>query len=821
MQVLKFGGTSLSDAANMLKASNIITEAVQRDKTIVVLSAISGCTDSLIEIGHKAAEHDESYKSIIDELRERHHVIIKSLLPIEKHEESVESCDGIFSSLESIAHGVFLLGELSPASLDAIQGCGELLSSRIMATKMASIGISTKWVDSREIIKTRSDKAKHIVDTETTYDNINKMIEANPIKSLFIVPGFIAGDEEGKMVTLGRGGSDYSASLYAVGSKARELETWKDVPGMMTADPKIVPSASLIEHISYRAALELSHFGAKVIYPPTIQPVVSERIPIYVRCTFDPEGKGTIIEQNPPRSKNKIIGISNSDKIALLSLEGSGMVGVPGFSYRLFRTLSENDISIILITQASSVNTMCVAVAEKDALKAKEAADKCFAYEISLGKLNPLKVESGFSIVCLVGDDILNQRGTTGRMLAALGRRSIGVRAVAQGSSERNISVIVSSEEVRTAIKYIHEEFFETSPYKDINLFIAGYGTVGKALVDIIAKNKDGIAKRTGKRLHIAGISNSRKYIIDKEGIKPADINTLLENGKSAANEAFFEELANISLQNSVFVDCTASSDISYKYLNLFSSGYSVVASNKITFASPLKQYKLLKSAAVENGVSLKYETTVGAALPILESVSRSVNSGDGIIKIEAVLSGTLNYIFSTYKGGEDGKTFYDIVRYAKEAGYSEPDPRLDLSGRDVLRKLLIISREAGADIEEKDVTINPVLGPEFFSGKVSDFFDKLSAAEETFAQSYKEAASKGLRQRFVASLVKDESSPNGFVASMGLKNVGPDNPLYNLCGTDNAAIITTDFYPSPLVVQGAGAGAYQTASGVLNDILL
>ena len=821
MQVLKFGGTSLLDAENILKASDIIAKAVERDRTIVVASAIGGCTDSLIEVGNMAAAHDGSFSDILDKLRARHHKIIRSLLPIEKHEESLEACDKVMDSIKGIAQGVYLLGELSTTSLDAIQGCGELLSSQILATKMASIGIPTKWVDSREIIRTRSDGAHNVVDTEATYANISAMIENNPIKSLFIVPGFIASDEKGRMVTLGRGGSDYSASLYAVGSKARNLETWKDVPGMMTADPKIVPEASLIEHISYRAALELSHFGAKVIFPPTIQPVVSERIPILVKCTFDPDGPGTVIEQNPPRGKNrnKIIGISNSDKIALLSLEGSGMVGVPGFSYRLFQTLSENDISIILITQASSVNTMCVAVAESDAEKAREAADKCFAYEISLGKLNPLKVETGFSIVCLVGDDIINQRGTMGRMLAALGDRSIGVRAVAQGSSERNISVIISSDDVRPAIKYIHAEFFEKSPYKDINLFIAGYGTVGRALLDIIARKREEIAERTGKRIHVAGLSNSRKFILDREGLSLDDIDRQLASGHPAANEAFFEALSKTSLQNSVFVDCTGSSDISYKYLNLFEKGYSVVASNKITFAAPYSQYKALKTAAVENGVSLKYETTVGAALPILESISRSVNSGDTILKVDAVLSGTMNFIFSSYAGGSDGRTFAEVVRTAQEKGYSEPDPRLDLSGRDVLRKLLILAREAGVPLDEADVKITPALGDEFFKGKVPEFFEKLAAAEPEFAASYKAAADKGLRQRFLASLVRNGDGT--YTAKMGLQEVGPGNPLYNLSGTDNCAIITTEFYPSPLVVQGAGAGAYQTASGVLNDILI
>lgn len=818
MQVMKFGGTSVANSEAMAKVVDIVAKAVDRDRTILVSSAISGCTDTLIRIGHLAAARDEQYKSFIDELQDKHHQIIKELLPIEKHEESAEACDCLFDSLRSIAYGVFLLGELSPASLDAIQSFGELWSTKILATKLASIGIATKWIDSRNIIRTVSENGKNVADIQQTYSNVEEMIEQNPITQLFVIPGFIASDKYGRTTTLGRGGSDYSASLFAVGCQARIIEIWTDVPGMMTANPKTVPTARTISHISYRAALELSHFGAKVIYPPTIQPVVTEGIPIYIKNTFDPDAFGTLIEKNPPRSKEKLIGISNSDNIALLSLEGSGMVGIPGFSSRLFETLSQNDINIILITQASSVHTMCIAVSEKDADKAKTAADRCFAYEISLGKLNPLKIEKGYSIVCLVGDDFLNQSGTTGRMLAALGRHSIPVRATAQGSSERNVSVIISSTDVDAAIAHIHNEFFDKSATRDINLFIAGFGVVGKALVDIIAKNGDKIAARTGKRLHICGLSNSRKYVIDKAGLKLQEIADRLSEGNSASDEAYFEALANVNLENSVFVDCTASSDIAYKYMNLFRKGYSVVACNKITFSAPYKQYSALKAAALENGASLRYETTVGAALPILESISRSVNSGDEIIRIEAVLSGTLNYIFSNYRGGEEG-TFAEVVKRAQEAGYTEPDPRLDLSGRDVLRKLLILSREAGAGIDEKDVEITPILGQEFFEGKVTEFYRKLEENEDFFAQRYRQAADKGLRQRFIASLTKD--SDNGYKARIGLENIDEKHPLFNLCGTDNAAIIQTDFYPSPLVIQGAGAGAYQTASGVLNDILM
>lgn len=820
MQVLKFGGSSVANAQNMSQVVDIVTKAVDRDRTILVVSAISGCTDTLIRIGMLASERDESYKALIDDLQQRHHDIINELLPREKQEESLEVCDSLFDSLRSITQGVYLLGELSPASLDAIQSFGELWSTKILATKLASIGIATKWIDSRSIIRTIAKGDKNVVDIQKTYYRVNEMVENNQITQLFVLPGFIASDKQGRTTTLGRGGSDYTASLYAVGCKARTLEIWTDVPGMMTSNPKTVPTARTISNISYKAALELSHFGAKVIYPPTIQPVVAEGIPIYVKNTFEPEAHGTLIEKNPPRSKDKLIGISNSDNIALLSLEGSGMVGIPGFSSRLFETLSQNDINIILITQASSVHTMCIAVSEKDAEKAKEAADRCFAYEISLGKLNPLKVEKGFSIVCLVGDDVLNQTGATGRMLAALGRNSIPVRATAQGSSERNISVIISSADAEAAIRTIHNEFFDRRSGKDINLFIAGFGTVGRALVDIIAKNREKIAERTGRRLHICGLSNSRRFIIDKHGLDLNDIKGQLDNGISAADEAYFTQLATLSLENSVFVDCTASADIAFKYMNLFKRGYSVVACNKITFSLPYVQYAALKEAAIEIGATLRYETTVGAALPILESISRSVHSGDEIIRIEAVLSGTLNYIFSNYAGGEGG-TFAEVVKRAQDAGYTEPDPRLDLSGRDVLRKLLILSREAGVPLDENDVQISPILGDEFFEGDVDAFYAKLAENEEMFAARYNEAASKGLKQRFVASLIKDENSPLGYRAKTGLEAISSDHPLFNLNGTDNCAIIQTDFYPSPLVVQGAGAGAYQTASGVLNDIIM
>ena len=848
MQVLKFGGSSVANATNMGKVADIVSSAVERDRTILVCSAIGGFTDALIKAGHLAASGNDEYKRIIDEYQQRHIEIILELLPLEKHEELTGICREYFDSLRSIIHGVRLLGELSQTSLDAIMSFGELLSTRIIAAKLASVGISTKWVDARRLVRVSkrvelpenvaSTHSAPAVDTKATETNVKDMIESNPIISLFVIPGFVASDPLGRTATLGRGGSDYTASLLAVCCDARLLEIWSDVPGMMTANPKLAPSARTIRNISYRAALELSHFGAKVIYPPTIQPVVAQGIPIYVKDTFNPSSPGTLIEKNPPRGKDKVIGISNSDNIALISLEGSGMVGIPGFSSRLFETLSRSGINIILITQASSVHTMCIAVSESDADKAKEEADKCFAYEISLGKLNPLKVEKGYSILCLVGDDIMNQYGTTGRLLSALGRHSVQVRAIAQGSSERNVSVIVASEDAPAAVRHIHQEFFETSSVRAVNLFIAGFGTVGKALLGIISSQREGIERRTGKRVNVIGISNSSHYILNTEGLDLATesghnpteatfkiidkVKNLLESGESAADDAYFEALAGVSMENSVFVDCTASSDISYKYINLFRRGYSVVACNKITFSAPYRQYSALKSAALSTGASLKYETTVGAALPILESVRRCINSGDRIHRIEAVLSGTMNYIFSTYNGGPAANgsepTFAQVVRNAQEAGYTEPDPRLDLSGRDVLRKLIIMAREAGIPIDENDVDSVPVLPAEYFSGDVNAFYKMLEDNEETFSSHWKEAAGKGCRQRFIASIESDGDS--GYRCSMGLRDVSQEHPMYNLAGTDNSAIITTDFYPSPLVIQGAGAGAFQTAGGILNDIL-
>lgn len=790
MQVLKFGGTSVGSADAMKRVISIVTEALQKDRTILVCSAISKCTDTLIEIGRRASERDLTYRDLIAGLQTRHHDLIAELLRPEYQASTKETVDSLFESLTGIAQGVYLLGELSPASQDAIVSHGELISTKIISAGFASNAIDNRWLDSRLVVKTEHGS----LDIENTNRNICETIGKFPHTNLFIAPGFIASDSKGRTTTLGRGGSDYTASIFAVALKAREVQIWTDVPGMMTTNPKIAPTARTISNISYRAALELSHFGAKVIYPPTIQPVVSEGIPIYVKDTFHPDNAGTLIEKNPPRQEFDMIGISNSDNIALISLEGSGMVGIPGFSSRLFATLSANDINIILITQASSVHTMCIAISEKDAPKAKAAADDCFAYEISLGKLNPLKVETGFSIVCLVGDDVIGHSGATGRMLAALGAHGIPVRATAQGSSERNISVILPSDKVNEAIRQIHYEFFDKSTVQQVNIYIAGHGTIGSALVKIIGENHDAILERTNKDIHICGLANSKKYVINTEGIDPFQAKELLANGEDASEDAYFEALARLSQENSIFVDCTANPDMGFKYTLLANQKYSVVTCNKIPFSGPYNSFDSLRRAGQRNGVALRFETTVGAALPIIETINRCINCGDKIHKVEAVLSGTLSYLFDKYDGGDFGA----LVQEAKAKGYTEPDPRIDLSGRDVLRKLLIISRLAGLQLEEKDVTLAAV--PE---------------DEKEVQKLYNDAKAIGKKLKYVAEIDFDKKS-----AVIGLRQIDQDNALYGLRGTDNAALITTDDYPSPMVIQGAGAGARQTAGGILNDIL-
>jgi aspartokinase/homoserine dehydrogenase 1 len=803
MQVLKFGGTSVADSKNIDKVISIVKEAVLRDRTVVVSSAVSKCTDTLIEAAKLAADENSAYIQLINKLEERHLKIIEELLSGEFKDSAESRNRELFDELKNICGGIFMLGELTTSSLDNVMSYGELFSTSIISKKLSSIGVGNVLADSRKLVKTIAGVQQSTVERDSTERNIRALIDDSNSK-LFILQGFIASDHSGRTTTLGRGGSDYTASLAAVALNARILEIWTDVNGMMTADPRIVPDARTIDNISYKEALELSHFGAKVVYPPTIQPVVSKRIPIYVKNTFEPENPGTLIENRPPEGAEKIKGISGSNNIALLSMEGSGMVGIPGYSSRLFEALARQGINIILITQASSVHTMCVAVDEADALSAKRAIDDVFAYEISLGKVEPLKVERGFSILSLVGDDLKNQSGTSGRMFDALGREGINIRAIAQGSSEKNVSTVVSREDVESAMRVIHNEFFGDNR-KKINLFIAGFGNVGKSLVQILESKRAYFVEKYNKEIRIVGLCNSKGFVIDKRGV-----NTDNFVPKQGEIEDFCDNIINASLKDSVFIDCTASLKVSLKYVPLLENGVSVVTCNKTANSAEIELYREIRLAAKRGSSQFYYETNVGAALPVISTIEQMVNYGDKISKIEAVLSGTLNYLFSNYNGSE---SFASLVKKARELGYAEPDPRTDLSGTDVLRKALILSRELGYQTEASDISQREFLPEEVMSGTVEEFYSKLEAYETEILKLYKETEEEGKKLRYVATI-------NDGVAEISLKKVETDSPLFNLKGTDNSVIITSEDYPSSITITGAGAGARQTASGILNDIL-
>ncbi|MDR2362395.1 MAG: bifunctional aspartate kinase/homoserine dehydrogenase I [Prevotellaceae bacterium] len=811
MQVLKFGGSSVATSENINKVIAIVKAAMNRDKTICVLSAIGGCTDMLIRIGKLAESGDRDYEPLVDALEQRHYALIDDLIAPDFHENITEKITGLFDELRGVLNGVFLIREISHATMDLIMSFGELFSTFILAEKFSSTGISCKWIDARELIKTEYSRKQNVVIKEETFRQIKLLLAGNNCK-LYIVPGFIASDKTNRTTTLGRGGSDYTASLIAVATEARRLEIWTDVDGMMTADPRIVPDARTIAHISYKEASELSHFGAKVIYPPTIQPVIDSGIPILVKNTFAPEHAGTLIERNPPEGTGKIKGLSGNSHIALLSMEGSGMVGVPGYSSRLFDVLAKNQINIILITQASSVNTMLVAIEEADAEKAKQAGDELFAYEISLKKIEPLKVEKGFSIISLVGDDMKNQSGAGGRMFEAIGSKGISIRAIAQGSSEKNISAVVLTEDFDETIQAIHNEFFGASK-KQINLFIAGYGNVGKSLVEMIEQRRNSLSENIGIEINIIGICNSTKMLFDTKGLHLDSISrTLTKGGKPTYKTMdFIDEIERLARPNSLFVDCTSDLQISTLYQQILSEKIGIVTCNKIANSLDIQYYKGVHATAKKEGVPFRYEANVGAALPIISTIRQMLNSGDTIHKIEATLSGSLNYLFNNYNGTTP---FASVLHDDQHLGYTEPDPRTDLKGLDLMRKALILGREIGMEINITDIEIHPFLPEECLTGSVEVFYAAVEKHETFFKSLYDKAAGENKKLSFCIEI------ENGHIKA-GVQRFDSEHPFYASKGSDNVIILYSEFYPNGLRIQGAGAGTKQTASGLLNDILL
>lgn len=808
MQVLKFGGTSVADANAMKRTASIIREQTEKHQTLVVVSALGGMTDGLLRSAVLAAEGNESFWELLQQLQQRHVKLVQELMPPAHVSSLLSKTVQAFHELEDLCSGVCLLRECSERTQDRILSYGEMLSSRIFSAYCQSLGMPAEWVDSTALIVTDSFFGKAGVDHQQTQVRIRDYF-ARANADLFVAPGFIARDRQERITTLGRGGSDYTAALFAGALEAQRLEIWTDVSGLMTADPRLVPHARNIPHISYQEAMELSHFGAKVIYPPTLQPVMEKKIPVWIRNTFAPGDAGTCIEGKPLQKNGMIRGISSISPVVLLSLEGSGMVGIPGFSGRLFGALAEAGISVILITQASSEHSICVGIEATQGEKAKLLLDRTFHTEIDRGIVNPIAVESGLSILALVGDNMKSHAGTSGKMFGALGRNGINIRAIAQGSSERNISAVIATADVRKAINVLHEEFFQKT-FKQINLFIAGTGNVGSRLLEQLRLQKDYLQQTLRLQLRVAGLANSRRMYLAQEG-EDLLANGLPDQAREMDLDRFIQDIQESNLRNSVFVDVTASAAVADCYESLFSRSISVVACNKIACSATLARYRDLKSGAREGNAAFLFETNVGAGLPVIGTLNDLVRSGDQVHRIQAVLSGTLNFVFNHYDGS---RPFASVVRQAQKEGYTEPDPRLDLGGTDVMRKILILAREAGALLEMEDICNRAFLPPVCLQGSVEDFYGALEQNEPHFRALYEEAAALGKKLKFVASF------ENGR-ASVGLEAIGPEHDFYHLYGKDNIVLLFTSRYPQqPLVVKGAGAGAEVTASGVFADII-
>jgi aspartokinase/homoserine dehydrogenase 1 len=821
MKVLKFGGSSVGSAENIGKVVEIVKNEIEKDACVVVLSAMQGTTDALIDIGRTAENGDENFREKIKAVENKHFDAVRLLIPVSVQSALLSFVKKRINELENICEGVFLLHELSPRTLDRIVSFGEILSTKIVSAKFDSINVKNTWKDARELIKTDSNFGFAAVDFPKTnklvQEFFNQQIQ-NPkseTRNLYILPGFVASDENEITTTLGRGGSDYTAAILAAALDAEVLEIWTDVSGMMTADPRIVRNIRQIPRITYREAMELSHFGAKVIYPPTIQPVLRKNIPILIKNTFAPEDIGTLIEREVAAEKEIVRGITSVDKISVLSLEGSGMVGIPGFSKRLFDALSRARINVILITQSSSEHSICVAIEEKFGARAKEVVDSEFEHEIAVGRIEPLRVENGLSILALVGDNMRNHTGVSGKMFAALGSQGVNIRAIAQGSSERNISAIIESKDVRKAVNTLHEDFFSDGK-KQINLFIVGVGTVGSKLLGQIRQQSEILGENLRLNARVVGLANSKNVLFDENGIDLSAWNELLKNQSNEEKTANTSaEIADLivekNLRNSIFVDITANESVVEVYPKLLRKAVSIIACNKIAASSKYENYQKLKDLAREYNANFLFETNVGAGLPIINTLNDLTRSGDRINRIEAVLSGTLNYVFNNYDGS---RSFSSVVRQAQTEGYTEPDPRLDLSGTDVARKILILAREAGFQMEMTDIENAGFLPESCLRGSVEDFYREMETHESYFRNLLETAKAANLSLKYIASF------DNG-KASVGLQSIDAAHNFANLSGKDNAVLFYTNRYADlPLVVKGAGAGADVTAAGVFADII-
>ena len=811
MKVLKFGGSSVAKPERIRGIAKILKEYyTQGEKFTVVFSAFGGVTDSLIEMSQLAAAGDDLYVEKFEAFQNRHVDAAKELLDKDGLKEVLQELESNHNVLKNLLYGVFLIREASTRTMDYVLSFGERSSAFIISHVLKQNGLNAKYLDARKVIKTDKSFSSAKVDLNLTYKKIKEYYEQNP--EIHIVTGFIASAKGGLTTTLGRGGSDYTASLLAAGLNADVIEIWTDVDGVLTADPRKVKKAFTIPNMTYSEAMEMSHFGAKVIYPPTLQPALAKAIPLYIRNTFNPSFIGTLVSKESDPNGTDIKGISSIGHVALLTLQGSGLFGVPGIAGRLFSCLAQADINIILITQGSSEHSISFAVQPRVAEKAKKKVEKEFEYEMQLSIIDKVKMEDDLSVVAIIGENMRYRPGISGRLFQALGKNGINIVAIAQGSSELNISVVINRDDESKALNALHQAFF-LSDTKELHLYMIGVGLIGSTLIQQIQKQAEYLKQTRSLEIKVVGLANSKKMLFNEGGINLAKWkDSLLSSEREMTAAGFINTMKNMNLENSIFIDNTASDQIANHYETILDSSISISTPNKIATSSAYLQYTRLKTIANKRGVQFMYETNVGAGLPVISTLNDLINSGDRILKIEGVLSGSLSFIFNSF---DSSKQFSDIVLEAKKKGFTEPDPRIDLNGIDVRRKLLILAREAGLSLEANDVEINNILPTACQEAEtVDDFFKALVTANSHFTDLVKKSEVKNQKLRMVAKL--DDGK-----ASIGLEAVNSEHPFYHLSGSDNMIVFTTERYKErPLVVRGPGAGAEVTAAGVFAEII-
>ena len=812
---MKFGGTSVGSVKSILSLKKIVETEARTQPVVVVVSALDGITDRLIATSKMAKQGDEHYREEFDAMVTRHHQMIEAIITDDKKRiDLFNNLDQLFDQLKSIFYGVYLIHDLSEKTADTIVSYGERLSSHIVAA-MIKNGVR---MNSRDFIRTWDKEGKHVIDADLTTTLVKEAFKDIDDKHVYVVPGFIARDRDSHETTnLGRGGSDYTAAIIAAVLNAEVLEIWTDVDGFMTADPKVIKSAYTINELSYIEAMELCNFGAKVIYPPTIYPVCVKNIPIKVKNTFNPEHPGTLIKAKIDDDQKPIKGISSIKGTSLITVTGLSMVGVIGVNRRIFTTLANKGISVFMVSQASSENSTSIGVRDEDAEAAAEVLNEEFAKEIETGAMFPMQVESGLATIAIVGENMKQTPGIAGKLFGTLGRSGISVIACAQGASETNISFVVDGRFLRKSLNVLHDSFF-LSEYKVLNLFICGIGTVGGMLLEQIRTQQQFLMQSRRLKLNVVGISDVDNFVLDRDGIDLDNYEKILRAGFPANTEHMRDEIVKMNIFNSVFVDCTASKQIATLYQTFLEHNISVVAANKIAASSDYDSYLKLRQTARDRGVWFRYETNVGAGLPIIGTINDLCNSGDKILKIEAILSGTLNFIFNEIAADVP---FSETVRRAKEQRYSEPDPRIDLSGTDVIRKLVILTREAGYKVEQADVEKHLFVPDSYFEGSIDDFWKRLPELDADFEARRKKLEAENKRWRFVATMEADEQNPSSFKTSVALKEVPYGHPFYGLEGSNNIVMLTTERYKEyPMLIQGYGAGAAVTAAGVFANIM-